>query len=279
MKNIFTLVCLLISSAIFSQITTPAASTSQKLEQVVGLTTVMVDYSRPNVKEREIFAADGLVPHGKLWRTGANAVTKLSFSDDVTINGESLKGGDYALLTTPNARNWQFHFYAYDGRSWSSYTEKEPNLTVTSNTSAIPMNVESFTIALNDVKSTGASIDFMWANTKCSLNLGVEVDERVMANIESVMAGPTGGDYYSAASYYHTAGKDLNQALTWINKATDVDEPKFWQVRRKALILADLGKTKEAIKAAEKSMELAMKAGNDDYVAMNKKSIAEWTKK
>jgi len=277
MKNIFTLVCLLVTGTMFSQISTPAPSTSQKFEQVVGLTTLNVDYSRPNCKGREIFAPEGLVPHGQIWRTGANTATKLSFSDDVTINGQELKAGDYALLSTPNAKNWQFHFHNYESRSWSSYAEKEPALTVTSNTSTAPMT-ESFTIAVNNVSDTGADIDFMWDNTKCSMKLGVEVDKKVMANIESVMAGPSGGDYYNAASYYHTAGKDLNQALTWINKATDVAEPRFWQVRKKALILADLGKTKEAIKTAQQSLDLATKAGNKDYIALNKKSIAEWSK-
>lgn len=277
MKNIFTLLCLFVSGAMFAQISTPAASTSQKFEQVVGLTTVSVDYSRPNAKGRDIFSADGLVPHGKLWRTGANRATKISFSDDVTINGNALKAGDYAITSTPDARNWQIHFHMYESSSWSSYVDKTPAVSVVANTAANQMT-ETFTIGISNVSDTGANIDFMWDKTRCSLQLGVEVDARVMANIESVLAGPTGGDYFNAATYYHTSGKDLNQALTWVNKATDVPEPRFWQVRRKALILADLGRTKDAIKAATKSMELAEKAGNADYVAMNKKSIAEWSK-
>lgn len=277
MKNIFILLCLFVSGMAYGQIETPAPSPFQKVEQKVGLTDVTIEYSRPGVKGRQIFAADGLVPHGKLWRTGANLVTKLSFSDNVTVNGKELKGGDYALLSTPNEGSWAFHFHPYDGRYWSSYAEKEPALTVESVTKKLPMMVESFTIAVNNLSDTGAHIDFMWEKTGSSLDLGVEVDSRVMAAIESTLGGPTPGDYYNAASYYHSAGKDLNQALKWINKATDIKEPKFWQVRRKALILADLGKTKEAISTAKQSMELAMKAGNDDYVAMNKKSIEKWS--
>ncbi|MBT8232208.1 MAG: DUF2911 domain-containing protein [Saprospiraceae bacterium] len=278
MKNIFVLACLLISGVAFSQITTPAASQLCKVEQVVGLTTVNLEYSRPNVKDRTIFAADGLVPHGKLWRTGANRVTKFSFSDDVTINGSELKAGDYAILTTPNADNWQVHFHKLDSPYWTGYTEKEPALTVTALVNQIPWSQETFFISVQNITDNSATIDFLWDNTWVGLQLGVKVDETVMANIEQVLAGPTGGDYYNAASYYHSSGKDLAQALEWINMATDVAEPKFWQVRRKALILADMGKTKEAIKTAKKSMELAMAAGNDDYVAMNKKSIAEWSK-
>ena len=116
-----------------------------------------------------------------------------------------------------------------------------------------------FTISIQEITDNSAVINVFWSTTRVTLDLGVEVDERVMANIESVLAGPSGGDYYNAASYYHSSGKDLAQALEWINKATDVAEPKFWQVRRKALILADMGKKKEAIKTAKMSMELAMK--------------------
>jgi tetratricopeptide (TPR) repeat protein len=115
-----------------------------------------------------------------------------------------------------------------------------------------------------------------WDKTKVAIPMTVDSDGTVMANIERVMAGPSKGDYYNAAAYYQSTGKDMNKALEWINIATAGDDPKFWQVRRKALILADLGKTKEAIAAAQMSLDLAKKAGNDDYVSLNEKSIKEW---
>lgn len=276
MKVLLSTVLVMIAGICMAQIETPAPSPSSTVKQVVGLTEVTIDYSRPGVKGRTIFAEDGLVPFGKIWRTGANAVTKIEFSDDVTINGQELGGGAYAILTVPGENSWDVNFYTYDSRSFGSYTEKTPDLSVTAAVSKLPMPMESFTISVHDLSNDGATLNFAWENTWVSLDLGVEVDERVMANIETVLAGPTGNDYFAAASYYHTAGKDLNQALKWINKATDVDEPRFWQVRRKALILADLGKKEEAIAAAELSLQLAEKAGNDDYVRMNKKSIEEW---
>ena len=278
MKNLLAFVFLLIAGVSYGQIQTPASSPAAKVEQVVGLTTVTVEYSRPGVKGRDIFSADGLVPFGKIWRTGANAATKIEFSDDVSINGESLKGGAYAVLTVPTAESWTVNFYSYESSSFGSYVEKTPDLSVTAEVNKMEMALESFTISLHNITSNSATLNFAWADTWVSLDLGVEVDERVMKNIESVMAGPSNGDYYAAASYYHSAGKDLNQALEWINKATDVESPRFWQVRRKALILADMGKTKEAIAAAEQSLKLAEAAGNDDYVRMNKASIAEWSK-
>lgn len=278
MKIYYILAFLLVSTLSMAQIKTPSASTTSKVEQTVGLTTVNLQYSRPGVKGRTIFAADGLVPHGKIWRTGANQATKITFSDDVTINGKDLKAGAYAVLTKPMANEWTFHFYTHESNSWSSYVDKEPDLITTSKVEAMPFKMETFTISIQDVKTESASIEFLWASTMVALDLGVNVDERVMSNIDQVLGGPTPGDYYNAANYYHSSGKDLNKALEWVSKATDVAEPRFWQVRRKALILADLGRKKEAIEVAKKSLMLAEKAGNDDYIKMNNDSIAEWSK-
>ena len=127
------------------------------------------------------------------------------------------------------------------------------------------------------MKNDGATLQFGWDNVVVPVNLTVHTDKEVMSSIERAMAGPSTNDYYAAATYYHDEGKDLKMALKWIEKATAGDSPRFWQVRRKALILADLGMKAEAIAAAKQSLELAKAAGNDDYVRMNEKSIKEWS--
>ncbi len=269
---------LFLSFAGQAQINTPAASSAAMFKQTVGLTEVSAEYARPNVKGRTIFAKDGLVPFGEIWRTGANAATKISFSDDVKVGGADVKAGDYAILTKPNATEWQVMMFPYEGRSWGSYVEKNPAASFAVATKAMDHKAESFTIAVNNVATTSATIDIMWDKTMVSIPLEVDVDTKVMADIERVMAGPSAADYYAAGTYYHESGKDLNKALEMVQKATKVDNPRFWQVRREALILADLKRTKEAITTAKLSMELAEKAGNQDYVRMNKKSIAEWSK-
>lgn len=262
-----------------SQISTPAASPSSKIEQKVGLSTINVEYSRPSMKGRTIFSADGVVPFGKLWRAGANSATKISFSDDVTVSGTTLKKGDYAILIKPEQAAWDVNFYAYEGSNWSAYEEKTPAATVNAMTNAKPWTTETFSISFTDLKSNMAKLTFDWDRTSVTVPIALEVDKVVMANIEKVMAGPSTGDYYNAASYYHDSGKDLNKALEWIQMANKGDNPKFWQVRKEALILADLGRKKEAIEAAKKSRELAVIAENDEYVKMNDASIAEWSKK
>ncbi|MCB0609287.1 MAG: DUF2911 domain-containing protein [Lewinellaceae bacterium] len=260
-----------------SQIRTPAASPGAELKQTVGLTDITLAYSRPSMKGRKIFSAEGVVPFGSVWRLGANSATKFTFSTDVKLGGQPLKAGSYAVLATPGASSWVFMFYPYESTNWTSYTEKDPVAKVTAQPQSLaPINIETLTFDIGDITNTSANIGIMWESTWVALPLEVPVDEAVMASIKSTLAGPTPNDYYAAASYYHAAGKDLNQALEWIQKATNVEKPAFWQVRTEALILADLGKKKEAIAAAKKSLELAKAAGNDDYVRMNEKSIKEW---
>lgn len=279
MKQVLTVLFAVLSIGLLqAQIETPAASPKAMTMQTVGLTDITVEYSRPAVKGRTIFAEDGLVPYGKVWRTGANAVTKVTTTGPVSIGGADLEAGEYAVLSMPGATSWNVHFYPYDSWSWSSYVEEEPAAVVTVTPKKTASTVENFTIEFSHMDGGDAHMVIKWANTMVALPITTNVDDVVMKQIDKVMAGPTPGDYYSAASYYHSSGKDLNKALEMIQVATNVDEPKFWQVRREALILADLGKTKEAIKTAMKSKELAMAAGNDDYVRLNEQSIAEWSK-
>lgn len=277
-KNLLLLPLLLLIgiAAIHAQIVTPAASPSATLTQMVGLTEVTVEYSRPAMKGRTIFAADGLVPFGSVWRTGANSATKITFSDDVTIEDNKLAAGSYAILTKPGATSWAVHFYNHQSTNFGSYLEEDPNLVVNVTPVKMDVTLESFTINIDGMNNSGATLQFAWENTVVPVAIGVDVDTKVMASIDRVMAGPSANDYNNAATYYHEAGKDLKQALEWSNMATAGDNPRYWMVRRKALILADLGMKKEAIQAAKQSLELAKTAGNNDYVRMNEKSIKEW---
>jgi hypothetical protein len=260
-----------------AQIRTPQPSPTTTLSTTVGLTDVEITYSRPSMKGRTIFAADGLVPFGAMWRTGANAATKVTFGDDVKLGGQDVKAGSYAVLTKPGAKEWTVMLFPYEGGSWGSYREKTPAATMMVKPVKVGHTFETFTIDVNNMRNTGATIDLLWENTAVSLPLEVMVDERVMADIKRVMAGPTANDYAAAAGYMHDSGKDLNKALEYIQKATNVESPRYWQVRREALILADLGRKKEAVAAAKKSLSLAKEAGNMDYVRMNEKSIKEWS--
>ena len=261
-----------------AQVKAPKPSPSSKIEQVIGLTKVNVSYSRPSMKGRTIYG--DLVPFDKLWRTGANKNTEISFSDDVKVNGQELKKGNYALFTKPGKDNWEIIFYT-DTENWGVPKEKDwsdekvaAKLSVKPTT--IPMSVETFTLMFSDFKMDSSLLNLLWENTEVALNIEVPAKETTIANIEKAMAGPSANDHYSAASFYYEI-EDYAKAKDHIDKATTMrKEPAFWMFRKKSLIYAKSNNKKGAIEAAKKSLELAEKAGNADYVKMNKDSLKEW---
>ncbi|WP_010522916.1 DUF2911 domain-containing protein [Aquimarina agarivorans] len=271
---IFTILFTLNSVA---QIKTPQPSPAAKLMQVVGLTDVEIAYSRPAMRERTIFGS--LVPYGKLWRTGANKNTIITFSDDVTMSGKTLKAGSYAIFTTPNASSWDINFYT-DTENWGTpknWDASKVAATVNAKTSKISETTESFTISIDNLTNNGAHLVFEWENTKVAVPFEVTTDTVVMKQIDKVMKGPDARDYYAAAVYYLAEGKDIKKAKEWMDKSMSLTkEPKFWQLRKQSLIYAKLGDTKNAIATAKKSLTAAEAAGNDDYVKMNKDSLKEW---
>jgi tetratricopeptide (TPR) repeat protein len=277
--KIITLLLVLSAFTFQAQIKTPAPSPSAKIEQAIGLTDVSVEYSRPAMRGRTIFGE--LVPFGKLWRTGANMRTKFTTSTDIKVNGKELKKGTYAILSVPNKDSWEVIFYTeYDaGGAPATLDESKVAARVSAKVITMTGNMENFTIGMGNLAdgSTG-ELNIMWENTRVPLKIETPTNEIALKSIETTMAGPSANDYFSAASYYYNNDKDLNKALEWVSKAVEMNPDAFWMSRQKSLIQADLGDKKGAIASAQKSMEVAQKAGNDDYVKMNKESIAEWSK-
>ncbi|MCJ8167257.1 DUF2911 domain-containing protein [Pontibacter sp. E15-1] len=259
----------------------PAPSPSQKVEQVVGLSTVSLDYSRPAVKGREVFG--GIVPYGKMWRTGANASTKIKFSEDVTIEGNKIPAGEYALYTIPGKDEWTVIIHKntkHWGDGGTDYKQTEDQARFTVKPQQNPRKVESFTINFTNVKADASDVEILWDNVIVPFTVKTDVDSKVMAQIQKEAIDNANADpnvYAAAASYYLETNRDLKQAQNWMKKANAKD-PKYWNMHTQAKIEAKMKDYKAAIKTAEQSMELAKKANNADYVAMNEKAIADWKK-
>ncbi|MEM1327508.1 MAG: DUF2911 domain-containing protein [Bacteroidota bacterium] len=262
-----------------AQIATPQPSPTAKIEQNLGLGKIMIEYSRPSLKDRTAFAAAGeksIEKYGNAWRTGANSATKISFTEDIKINGKNLKAGDYSILTYPGEKEWEVRFFNYDSPSWNGYNEKTAALVTTVPAKKAGRQVETFTIDINNLRNASATMDLMWGDVLVSIPMTMGTDKKVVDSITKVMAGPSQGDYHQAASYYLSEGKDLSQALVWIRKANASDQ-KFWMVRTEALILAEMGQYKDAIEKAKESKALAEKAQYEPYIRNNEESIQEWT--
>jgi hypothetical protein len=264
-----------------AQVATPQPSPSSKVEQKVGLTDVTVEYSRPGVKGRVVYG--NLVPYGKLWRTGANKNTMVTFSDDVSVSGQTLEAGTYAIFTKPGEKTWEVIFYTDSDNSGTpkEWDETKVAATVEVDVYDIPFNVETFTIDVNQITNSSAALEIIWEKTYVAVPFKVPTDEKVLASINDALNGkPTANDYYSAAAYYYQENKDIKQAKIWIDKSVALSEnPPFWQLRQQSLIYAKAGDIKGAIAIAEKSLAAAKEAGNDDYVKMNTDSIKEWSAK
>lgn len=265
-----------------AQIVTPQPSPFSKIEQKVGLADVTLEYSRPSMRDRVVFG--DLVPYGSIWRTGANSRTKITFSTDVTVGGQTLKAGSYAIFTKPGATSWDVYFYteAAGGGVPQTWDDSKVAAKVSAEVYPMPMKVETFTMTFDDLTNDGATLGIIWEKTYVGIPFSVPTDDMVLTSINNTMnVTPSGNDYYAAAVYYLQSNKDINQAKTWIDKAITMagDKVAFWQLRQQSLIYAKAGDKKGAIAAAKKSLAASEKAGNTDYVKMNNDSLKEWGSK
>lgn len=284
MKKLFLVAIFALSSlAITAQVKTPQASPSSKVEQVVGLTTVEVNYSRPSAKGRTVFGE--LVPYGSNWRTGANANTTVTFSENVKIEGKDLAKGTYSLYTTPKADSWDVVFYKTTD-NWGlpeKWNDADVAVKVSVKPESTNRQIETFTIAFDNITNDNAVLSIQWEKTIVPIKIEVPTKEVAISSIEKTLAGPKAGDYFSAGQYFYNSNGDMNKALSWVNQAIDLTEKgkdvPFWYLRQKSLIQAKLNDKKGAIETAKLSLAAAIKAGNKDYEKMNNDSIAEWSKK
>jgi len=278
-KILIALVVIITQFTLEAQVKTPQASPKSIINQVVGLTDVEVVYSRPSAKGRAVFG--NLVPFGQLWRTGANENTTVSFSDDVVIDGKTLKKGKYALYTIPSIQSWEVIFYTATD-NWGNPAEfKEANvaLRTTVKEEALPKSVDTFTIGFGALTNNSANLEISWENSYAAIKFEVPTQKIAIASIEKVLAGPSAADYFGSAQYFLQSNGDITKARTYIDKALELSKDKpFYYLRLKSLIQAKQGDKKGAIETAKLSLTASEVAGNQDYVKMNKDSISEWSK-
>lgn len=274
MKLVLSLIaCAAISGAAYTQtLKTPAPSPSQTIKQDFALSSVEISYSRPAVKGRKIFG--DLVPYGKVWRTGANAATTITFGDEVMIGGTKIAAGKYGLLTIPGQKEWTIIISKQtDVTNPANYRISEDLVRINAKTDKLPASMESFIIQFGKVSATAIDIALMWDKTMVTLPVTADIDTRIMADIDKAIGGDK-PPYVSAAMYYIENGKDLNKAIGWLDNAIKEEPKAYWAYYQKANALAKSGKKTEAVEAAKKASELAKEGSNADYVALSEKLIA-----
>lgn len=278
MKKLYTLILTLLVAG--SALTTnaqglkmPQPSSSQSITQEFGLGKITLSYSRPNTKGRKIFGA--LEPYGAVWRTGANSATVITFTDEVTIEGNKVPAGEYALFSIPDAKEWTI-ILNKTTKQWGAYDYKQADdfLRFKVKPAKTAALAETFTMQFANVAASTADLVLAWENTAITLHLKTDVDSRVMANIDQAMKGEK-KPYFSAAQYYYENNKDIDKALEWVNEA-DKAAPKAYYIKYwKARIQLKKGDKAGAIATAKEGVALAKEAKTDEYVRLNESVIAQ----
>lgn len=250
----------------------PAPSPTQTIKQDFALSAVEVTYSRPAAKGRVVMG--DLVPYGKLWRTGANAATKIRFGEDVKLNGTPVPAGEYVLYTVPNQNGWEIVINK-GLKNWGidGYKKEEDVARFQAETQELPFPIQSFMILFENVRPDAMTMMLSWDKVIVPIEITAEIDDKVMAQIDAAMKTDK-KPYFQAAAYYLETDRDLKTALGWADEAAKADPKAFWVFHLKAKIQAKAGDKAGAKTTAEQSIALAKAANNADYVALNEKLIA-----
>lgn len=275
MSALFVLALTVMSFSLTAQqLKVPAPSPLQTIKQAFALSDITIEYSRPGVKNRVIFG--DVVPFGKTWRTGANQTTKITFGEDVKVEGNPVTAGTYGIYSVPNKDSWDIMFYK-DLTLAGNVAEYKPEnevLRFKVKPTALPAKVETMTFNIADVTPSTANVELLWEQTRVTFSVVADIDSKIMKNIEASVLKDA-RPYFQAASYYYENNKDLKQALTWVDKAIEQNPKAYWVVLLKAKIQAKLKDNKSVIATAEQVIGLAKEDKNDDYVKMAEKLIAE----
>jgi len=255
-----------LSTAVQAQVSMPPPSPTQTILQDFGMGKIELTYSRPGIKGRQLFGQNTeLVPLGKPWRTGANAPTKIRFTDNVTIGGKTLDTGSYVIYTIPNQSQWDVVFSkgnAYPGAE--GFKESDDVVRFKAPVATLQDKLETFTMEFANVKSESCELHLMWGNTDVSVPITTNTKDRIRTQLEAALQGDK-KPYYQAASFYYDYDKNYPKALENINKAIAENPKAYYMFFQKARIQKDMGDKAGAKASAMKTIELAKEAKNADY--------------
>ena len=267
-------IAIILSSTYSHAQITPPPSSSQKITQGFGLGTITINYSRPNTKGRKIFGY--VEPHDKVWRTGANSATVITFSDDVMLEGNKVPAGEYGLFSIPGANQWTI-ILSKKPKQWGAYTYNQADdyLRFSVKPVKLSQSVETFALQFENMYPTSGELHLLWENTTLVIHLSCDIDSKVMARIDSAMKTDK-KPYYEAVIYYWNNNKDMNQALEWANQLEKVPGlppmvAKLWKAR----VLLKKGDKSAATTTAQEGVKAATEIKSDEYIRLNSEVIAE----
>ena len=274
MRNYVFLIWILVFAANYTSAQdfhTPRPSPDATVSQVVGITSITVDYSSPGVKNRPIW--DNLVPYGKVWRTGANEVTSITFSTPVAIEGNKLDAGTYGIHMIPGKDLWEIIF--------SDNTNTDDPMDYDSSKDVLRIKVEpqenTFTermaFTFTDMDENSTKVNLLWEKLRLTFNVAAETQKLVLENARNLDAW---SDLNSAAAYCLQNDVNLDEGFRWIQASVLINE-NYWNQRIKAQYLAKMGNIDEAVTVMEKALDQGAKMENPPFDFENmKKKLVEW---
>ncbi len=252
------------------RLNTPTLSPISKISQEIGLTEIQLEYSRPSAKGRSVFG--GLVPYDKIWRTGANASTNITFNESAIVGGNSIEKGTYALYTIPGVEQWTIIIHSnitLRSLAGNAYKPKDDVFRFTVKPQQLNQYTETFTMQFTDLKTNSSNLQLLWEHTLVNIPIAVEVDKHIAKQMSEFLQHPEKippRTYFEAAQYYLNNNKDLNEALHWINAAMGKSENNFRYGLLKAKIQAKSGDEKSAIVTIEQAHTWAKTVKNANYI-------------
>ena len=266
MKNLF-IAAVAVSAAMFANAQTwkaPQTSTTQTIKQSFALASIEITYSRPGIKGRKIFGE--LIPFDAIWRTGANNANELVFGDTVFINGTKINPGKYGLVSIPHEKSWTLIVTKQlDVTGPDSYKKEQDMVRVEAKTKGLSESIETFTMQFANVKNGSCELQLMWDKTAVALPISFNIEERMKAQVEQLIKKDT-RPYFNAALYTMNNGGDLNEALTWFDKALEIEPELLRNHNQRARCLQKMGRKEEAKAAAKKGLELAKAQKNNGFI-------------
>lgn len=263
-----------IASAVHAQdLKLPAPSPSAVLKQDFSTSSIEISYSRPSMRGRKVYG--GIVPFGEVWRTGANSATKITFGEDVSVKGNPVKAGSYALYTIPGEKEWKIIINKGIG-NWgvSGFDAKDDIAEFMVPAAKTAETVQSFTISVDNITGTNCDLVLSWENTKVAIPVVADNDKKITDYLEKSINQPR-RPYQQAANYYLETGKDLNKALAYTDKAIEENKDAFWLYWMKARIYQKQGNKTEAIAAAQKSAAMAAATPYAEEYKRNAENLAK----
>lgn len=271
------LICLLVVTLVTlplsaQQLVLPALSPTSTMSQEFSTSKIEISYSRPSVRGRKIFG--DLVPFGKVWRTGANAATKITFEEAVEIGGVAVKPGTYSFYTVPGESEWEIILNKNTG-SWGAYgyAKEDDVARFKVKSQHLSNTVETFTIGISNITFSSCDIELSWERTGVVIPITCKNSERLVASIEKAVNNPT-IPYQQAATYLYETNQRLDQALTYATKAAEQNPKAYWSFLLKARIAAKLGNKAIAKEAAQQAIDAAKGTPAElEYATLGKQII------